>query len=84
MKCRRGILADAIERQNRVAQMIEHPHEQHDVERAIEAIHLVDRELAKLDRHVLERGSEGGLGEMAGIGIDADDPAGTAALISSA
>jgi hypothetical protein len=43
------VLVDQVERQQRVAQVVEHAHEEHEVEALAERADVVDRELAELD-----------------------------------
>ena len=65
------VLVQDVEREQRMAQVIEHAHEQHQVEALAEGRQLVDRHLPELDVGVQHLRREPGLGEVARIGVDA-------------
>src|SRR5690625_7579830 len=55
----RDMLVDQIERQQRVAKVVKHTHEQHDIEAFIQGCHIIDRELPERDltaRHLAGEG----------------------------
>ncbi len=72
--------ADQIERQQRMAQMIEHAEEQHDVEPLLESSDLIDRQLAEFDVETVDLGGELRLVEIVLVEIDAEHPSGAAPL----
>ena len=65
------MLVDQIEREQRMAQMIEHADEEHDVEPLAERADVVDRELAELDVEPVHLGGEPGLRQIVLVEIDA-------------
>ena len=74
------VLVDEVEREQRVAQVVEHPEEEHEVEALVEGGDVVDRELAELDVHAAHLGGEARLGEIAVVEIHGDHPVGAAPL----
>ena len=74
------MLVDQVERQERVAQVVEHPQEQDEVEALAELAHVVDRKLAELDLGPLDLGRKPRLGEVVRVGVDRDHPVGAAPL----
>lgn len=69
------MLEQEIERQKRVAQVIEHAHENDEIELLLQPPHLIDRHLMELDVEARVFGCEACLAQIMRIGIDADDPA---------
>jgi hypothetical protein len=74
------VLVDEVEGQQRMAQMIEHAHEEHDVEALAQGTDVVDRELAELDVLARHFGREARLREVALVEIDAEHARGAALL----
>src|SRR6476620_3613408 len=74
------MLADEIERQERVAQMVEYPKEQYEVETLAERADVIDRELREFDIEAGHLGCEARLLEIALVVIDREHPRGAAAL----
>src|SRR5690606_24575727 len=74
------MLIQKIERKQRVAQVVEHAHEDHQIESLRQPPDLVDRHLGKLDIHAGPVGREFRLAQVAGIAVDSDYPSGVAAL----
>ena len=69
------MLADQVEREQRVAQVVEHAHEDHEVEPLAERADVIDRELGELDVVEAERlGREPRLREIAVVAVDAEHP----------
>ena len=69
------MLVDQVEREKRMPQVIEHAHEEHDVEALAETRDIVDRQLPELDVQRLDLGGEARLRQIVVVGIDADAPA---------
>jgi hypothetical protein len=59
------VLVDEIEREQRVPQVVEDAHEQHEVEALLQAADLVDRHLLELDVDAQQLGREAGLRQVA-------------------
>ena len=74
------MLVDQVERQQRMAQVIEHAHEEHEVEPLAERADVVDRQLAELDVEPVDLGGEAGLREIVLVEIDAEHALGAAPL----
>ena len=74
------MLADQVEREQRVAQVVEHAHEEHEVEPLAQRADVVDRELAELDLEPSHLGGEARLGEVALVAVDAEHARGAAPL----
>lgn len=74
------MLVDQIERQQGMAQMVEHPEKKHEVESLAEESDIVDRELPELDLLAADFGGEARLGQIVRVGVDADDARGPATL----
>src|SRR5438105_11838077 len=74
------MLADEIEGQERVAQMVEYPKKQHEVETLAERADVIDRELREFDIETGHLGREARLLEIALVVIDREHPRGAAAL----
>src|SRR5947208_15742645 len=74
------MLADEIERQERVAQMVQDPKKQHEVETLAERADVIDRELREFDIEAGHLGREARLPELALVAIDREHPRGPAAL----
>src|SRR5690606_17925260 len=74
------VLADEVQRQQRVAQVIEDAHEQHDVEPLAQARNVVDRKAAQLDVHATHLRSETRLREAILVEIDGDHASRAATL----
>src|SRR5512138_2163897 len=64
------MLADQIERQERVAQMVKDPEEQHEVEALAERADVIDRELRELDIEARDLSREARLPEITLVVID--------------
>ncbi len=64
------MLVQQVEREQRMAQVVEHAQEQHDVEALAERGNVVDGELAELDLGAADLGGEARLGEVAFVGVD--------------
>src|ERR1044071_9195493 len=64
------MLADETKRQERVAQMVKDPEEQHEVEAFAERADVIDRELRKFDRKSAHLSREARLLEIALVVID--------------
>ena len=60
--------------------MIEHAHEQHDVEPFLQLGHVIDGELAKLNLEAADLGGEPRLVEIVLVEIDPEHPPGAAPL----
>src|SRR5947209_7816176 len=75
------MLADKIEGEQRVPQMVEHAHEDDDVETLSEGSDFIYVELRELDLLESQRfARQPGLREVALIAVDAEDAIGTTAL----
>src|SRR4051812_47139962 len=76
------MLADEVEGEERVAQMIEHAHEDHEVEGLADRTDVIDVELGELDYIVVAEhlGGEPGLIEIALVAVDAEHAARSAAF----
>src|SRR5579883_3651650 len=55
------MLVNEVEGEQRMAQMVEHAHEKHDVEALAEPCDVIDRELAELDLGAAGRSGKAGL-----------------------
>src|ERR1051326_2977035 len=64
------MLADEIERQERVSQMVKDPEEQHEVEALAECADVIDRELREFDIEAAHLSREARLPEIALVVID--------------
>jgi hypothetical protein len=69
---------DQVQGQQRMAQVVEHAHEQHEVEALAELGDVVDRQLAELDVGALHLGGEAGLLQVAVVEIDTQHAVGAA------
>src|SRR5262249_11315040 len=76
----RDVLVNEIEREKRVAQVIENTEEKHDVEALFQRADVVDRELAKFYLRSLYFRGEARLREIFIVPIDAEDSLGTTGL----
>jgi hypothetical protein len=56
------MLVDQIERQQRVTQVAEHPHEQHQIKGLAQSGDILHRELLQLDVHITDLSSKACLG----------------------
>ena len=65
------MLVDEVERQQRVAQVVEHAHEEHDVEPLAERADVVDRQLPEFDVEPAHLGGEAGLRQIILVEVDA-------------
>jgi hypothetical protein len=74
------VLVDEIQREKRMAQVIENAHEQHDVERFTEGGHVIYRQLLKFDIDFTNLCSKTRLGEISLIEINRHDAIGPAFL----
>ena len=74
------MLVDEVQREQRVPQVVEHAHEQHDVEALVEPTDLEHRQLAQLDVDAADLGGEAGLREVALVAVDAEHALGATAL----
>ncbi len=73
----RHVFADQIQRQQRVAQVVEHAHEDHQVEAFAQGGHVINAGLAELDPvHVQHLRRKAGLRQIAGVGVDPQDAGG--------
>src|SRR6185437_9277984 len=74
------VLADEVEREQRVAEVVKHPHEDHEVELFAERAHVIDVELSELDLSVVAEhlGREPRLREVAFVAVDAEHARGSA------
>jgi hypothetical protein len=75
-----GVRVEEVEREERVAQVVEHAHEQHEVEALAEGGDVVHRELPELDVEAGDLAGEARLREVALVRVDPHDPGGAAAL----
>ncbi len=66
------VLVDQVEREQGMAQVVEHAEEEDDIELLAESSNVVDGELAILDVEIQHLGREPCLGEVIGVGVDAD------------
>ena len=77
----RDMLADKVECEQRMPQMVQHAHEDHEVEPLPDRAHIVDVELGELDIVIAERfAREPGLREIALVAVDAEHARRAAAL----
>ena len=76
----RDVLVDQVEREQRMAQVVEHAHEEHDVEPLAERADVVDGQLAELDVEPVDLGGEARLRQIVLVGVDAEHARGAAAL----
>ena len=74
------MLVDQVERQQRVAQVVEHAHEEHEVEALAQRADVVDGQLAELDVEPGDLGGEAGLGQVVVVEVDAEHALGAAPL----
>jgi hypothetical protein len=74
------VFVDEVEREERVAEVVEHAHEDDEVEALPEAGDVVDVEAAELDVEAGGLGGEAGLGEVALVAVHPEDAGGAAAL----
>jgi hypothetical protein len=74
------VVVDQVQRQQRMAQVVEHAHEHHEVEALAQLADVVDRQLAKLDVLALHLGGEAGLLQVAVVEVDAEHAIGAAPL----
>ena len=75
----RDVLADQVEREQRVAQVVEHAHEDHEVEALAQRRDVVDRQVAELDAPSLagpaqRLGRQPRLRQIALVAVDAEHP----------
>src|SRR5260370_8224550 len=75
-----NFLDDFVERKERVAQVIEHTHEQHVIELAGNLIYVIYRTLGKLNLHAQDLSGEPGLAQVTVIHIHSENPSGSAFL----
>src|SRR3546814_4187112 len=68
------MLANKIKREQRVTQMVENAHEQHQVEAFAQSRNIVDGHLPKLDIGVVDLRHQLRLRQIAGIAVDGHDP----------
>src|SRR5207253_531382 len=74
-------LANEVEREQGVAKVVEHPHEDDEVEALAQSADIVDVGLRELDVVMAERlGGEPRLGEVALVAVNAEHARGAAAL----
>jgi hypothetical protein len=67
------MLADQIEREERMAQMVEHAHEDHEVELLADRGHIIDRQVGELDALEPEHlARQPRLGKVALVAVDAE------------
>ena len=72
--------ADQVQRQQRVAQVVKHPHEDHEVEAFAQRGHVIDAHLAELDPvHVQHLGRQPRLRQIAGVAVDPENARGAPA-----
>ncbi len=69
-----------VEREQRMAEVVEHSHEQHDVEAFTERRHVVHREASEFDLDAGHLGGEARLIQVALVPVDADDAVGATAF----
>ena len=74
------MLVDQVERQQRMAQVVEHAHEQHEVELLAERADVVDREVAEFDVEAVDLGGEARLRQIVLVEVDAEHALGAAPL----
>ena len=74
------MVVDEVEREQRVAQVIKHAHEEHDVEALAQRADVVDRELAELDVEPADLGGKARLRQVVVVEVDAEHPLGPAPL----
>src|SRR5690606_35541891 len=67
------MLANEIERQERMTQVIEHAHEDHDVKALGKRAHVVDGKLAKLDVHLGDFRRKSGLRQISIVEVEAEN-----------
>src|SRR5207237_5300300 len=72
----RDMLVDEIESKKGMSQMVEHPHEQDDIEALLEHADVINGETAEIDVEILESGGETRLAKILVFGIDRDDAIG--------
>ena len=72
------VFVDQVEREQRMPQMIKHPHEDHEVEAFAQGPDVIDRKLAELDAGAQSLGREPRLSQVIRIGVDPEHPFGTA------
>lgn len=68
-----GVLPEEIERKQRVTQVVQHAHQQDDIEPLSEFGDVIDGQLSKLDVHRADLGREAGLREIAVTGVESDN-----------
>jgi hypothetical protein len=69
----RDMFADQVEREQRMAQVVEHAHEDHEIELLTQRADIVDRQVAELDIIDTEcRGGKTRLRQIAVVAIDAE------------
>src|SRR3546814_11681123 len=73
------VLVEKVQSEKRMAQVIEHAHEQDQIEALREMSDLIDRHLPELYVVSQNLGGERRLGEEAGVGVATDDPSRDAA-----
>ena len=74
------VLVENVQREERVAEVIEDAHEEHEIEPLAEGGQLVHRHLAEFDARPGDFGRKAGLREIPVVGVDAEDPGGAAPL----
>src|SRR4051812_33970522 len=76
----RHVFVDEIERQQRMPEVIEDAHEEHDVETLLQAPDLEHRQLSKVDVDLADLGGEPRLCQVALVAVDSHHARGAAAL----
>ena len=76
----RDMVVDQVERQQRMAQVVEHAHEEDDIEPLPQTRHIVHRQLSEIDFGAFDFRGEPGLRQVARVEVDADHPGGAAAF----
>ncbi len=76
----RHVLVDQIERKQRMAQVIQHADEQHDIELLSQHADVIDRQSAELDVQPVDIGGEPSLCQIVFVEIDSQHTIGAAPL----
>ena len=74
------MLADQVERQQRMAKMVQDAEKQHDIEPLVQCRDVVDRELGEFDVAARDLGGKPRLAQVAFVDIDRQHPGGAAPL----
>src|SRR4051794_4655734 len=74
------MLVNQIERQQRVAQVIEHAQEEHDIKFFVQKRDVVNRQTTKLDVEPVHLGCKAGLIQILVFAVDTEHARGTATL----